>query len=316
MATPLRAYLSVDWDFFVRSLGQWDWGHQESPFFRTGAMWTIRVSDFIRQGIDLTEEMSPEEHARPRPETFWGVLEQLDYDFSDVETFIVADTHAGAAPVFNQMARESGEPDVIINFDAHHDVGYKPWKELKHFIESGQCACDNWLCSFLCGFPNTKARIIFPDWLREDNKLKDEINSIRKALPRKMWSRVRASFFTNENGAIDSLVSNYGELIEVAAIYVCRSGAWTPPWLDDDFIYFVREGEEVVGLNAIPSLFYGGFDIDPFEVREFDWAGARQMASDMNKMMAKMIAEKALEDRIKEVREAFEEEGDENEDDG
>jgi hypothetical protein len=29
--------------------------------------------------------------------------------------------------------------------------------------------------------------------------------------------------------------------IEVAAVHICRSGAWTPPWYDVKFLKFVRD---------------------------------------------------------------------------
>jgi hypothetical protein len=49
----LRAFVSVDWDYFVRSLYAWDWGHQESPFFMSGAMWEIIGLDSAMAGLAI-----------------------------------------------------------------------------------------------------------------------------------------------------------------------------------------------------------------------------------------------------------------------
>jgi len=249
-------WLSVDYDFFVRSLIEWDWSHKESPFFRSGFIWQTRIAPFLMQGLDLREEMSPAKHARPLPSSFWSVLEQLGYNFGEPPVFVVADSHSGAGPIFNQMADEwFGEPaDVLINFDAHHDLGYCEWSRINQLIEEETCTCDMWLGALMTWWPSLESRIVFPDWMKAEWTIKEQMDSIRKDLPKELWSRVEMGYFTADDGTVSDVVIKPGEKLDVQAVFVCRSGAWVPPWLDEDFIEFVEEGTQVAGVVPLDPL--------------------------------------------------------------
>lgn len=286
MSKTRTCWLSVDYDYFVRSLLDWDWGHQESPFFRGGFIWATRVAPFLARGMDLVAEMNPEEHARPLPLNFWSVLEQLGYNFNNVGAYVVADSHSGAGPFFNQLA-ESGweEPaDVLVNFDAHHDLGYCEWARIRKLAEEGTCTCDMWLGALLSWCPELEARIVLPDWLQKDSTLQEQIQSVRKNLPKGIWSRVEMGFFTEPDGTVSDVVSAGDEELEVTAVFVCRSGAWVPPWLDKHFIDFVDAGVDEIGLE--PDDAFADRDVPALEPRsDFSMAEAKKLGEQWRLLM-------------------------------
>ena len=286
MKITTKAFLSVDWDYFVRSLGAWDWAHKEAPFFMSGEMWSIRLAPFMAQGFDLIDEMSPDKWARPKPETFWSVLKQLGYNFDYLEDFAVAESHSAAAPSFYEMARWPEDyPDYIINFDAHHDLGYCEWARLHEMIEEGTCTCDMWLCALLEWLPGIKTRIVYPNWLREESSLDDQWDHLKKSLPRKMLRRVEMGFFEDEDGSIGEVVHRPRENIEVLSLFICRSGAWTPPWLDEQFVEFVNEAARETGMapEEFESSHKTGFK--PLEPRKFSIESAQLLAEQWASLM-------------------------------
>lgn len=282
---PIPIWISIDWDYFVRSLHEWDWGHQESPFYQGGAMWAIRASQALVGGVDLREEMSPKRHAVPRPEAFWSVLEQLGYDFSRCGHFIVSDSHAGAGPVFHEIGHREEPAGLLVNFDAHHDLGYKGWEQSEIAIEAEKCYCDMWLCAVLCWVPELKARVVYPPW-QTTKDLEWERKQIRENLPAAMHKRVRADLFLRDEAVSRIAKPAKGKTFDVKAVYICRSSAWTPPWLDQAFIDFVEDGERALDLEAFNPFLREERDIDPIEVRsDFRWEDAEAQAAQMKAMM-------------------------------
>jgi hypothetical protein len=293
-----KAFLSVDWDYFVRSLGAWDWSHKEAPFFMSGDIWSIRLAPFLQQGFDLMKEMSPDKWARPKPSTFWSVLKQLGYNFDQLESFVVAESHSAAGPSFldtidiltarmmwqSQGANKWERPDCIINFDAHHDLGYCEWARLHELIEEGTCTCDMWLCALMEWLPEVEARIVYPNWLREESSLERQWNSLEDKFPGQMLSRVEMGFFEDEDGSIGEVVVP-GEDIEVLSLFICRSGAWTPPWLDEQFVEFVNEAARETGVE--PEVFESSQEtgFNPLEPREFSIESAQLLAEQWKDIM-------------------------------
>jgi hypothetical protein len=283
----MKVFLSVDWDYFVRSLPEWDWGHKESPFFQSSAMWAIRASQLLVSGVDLREEMDPAKWSTPKPETFFSVLEQLGYDFSQCDYLNISDSHAGAGPVFCQIGEMDEEPEVLVSFDAHHDLGYHGWAQTRDLLEAGQFMCDMWMCGVMAKFPQLKVRILYPPWQTKKD-LEWERKSIKSQLPSPMQKRVLADIFYDDasDGVSPVAKPPKGETFEVKALYICRSSAWTPPWLDEAFVEFVESAGEVTYLAAYNPFLERGQDIDPLQVRsDFRWAMAEEQAAQMKAVM-------------------------------
>jgi hypothetical protein len=280
-----KTWLSIDFDFFIRSLPEWDWGHAESGLFAAmgSALWAFRAQSFLQNGFDLREETSTELHANPKPHEFWTELQGLGYDFSETAFYFVADSHAAAGPLFVEIARRGDGPaDLIINFDAHHDLGYHGFEHTYEMVKQGRCACDTWLCFLLCEYPELQARIVMPDWMRDD--VTAQKRSVHKNLPRSMWPRVKVGAFTTPSGRVSQVVRKPGEQLDVQAVFVCRSSSWVPPWHDEEFVAFVEDGEDVVNLAVIEP--FAGHDLlPPLEVREFSWKAVEQMNEQISAMM-------------------------------
>jgi hypothetical protein len=284
MSIPI--WLSVDFDYFVRYLPQFDWAHQESPFFQGGAMWMIRVASHHSAGGDLREDMDPQRYATPKPQSFFNVLQQLGYDFGRTGYVGLADSHAMAGPVFRQLGEVQGVPDLLVSFDAHHDLGYHGWSRTQEFIEQDQCSCDMWLCAVLCWYNKLRANIIYPPWQTKKD-LGWERKSIRDNLPTgPMRKRVKADLFSHDGTVSDLVKPPPGETFDVRSIFVCRSSAWVPPWLDEDFNEFVETIEDELNLFTSTPGVDEGMAEDPKVVRaDFDYDAAVQQGEQMRMMM-------------------------------
>ncbi|MHC4121588.1 MAG: hypothetical protein ACYSWO_29295 [Planctomycetota bacterium] len=263
-------WLSVDFDFFVRSLIKWDWSQGESTFFQSGPLWQVRAAQFLMQGMNLRDEMDPDRYANPAISEFWHRLQSFGYDFSNHPIFVIGDSHAGAAPLFDEVARTLvGEPaDILINFDAHHDLGYREWAQTSKMIADEKCTCDMWLSALMEWWPQLKSRIVFPDWAKADFTIQKQITHVGDHCPGRIFTRVEMDFYSGSLGPVSDLVCHPHEQLDVQAIFVCRSSAWVPPWLDRDFAQFVHDGEELVGSKALnPS---GVSPMDPRADFDFD----------------------------------------------
>ena len=296
----MRAFVSVDWDFFIRSLYAWDWGHQESPFFIEGSMWEIRVSGLLANGLDIRDEMDPERWSKPRPLDFWNVLTGLGYNFgmldelqesSELSTanFLVAESHAIAGPMFNQVADDIGPPEVILNFDAHHDMGYGDKVRVQRLVTRGEVTCDMWLRSLMSQdafhAAKTRAAIIYPNWRFDEFPMSDEWESLRQVVPRGVLGRTEIGVFEKRDGSATSIVAP-GEKIDVQALFICRSGAWSPPWLDDLFVRFVGAVDEHTGVLPYEYVSENTPDIMPLRPRaSFSWKRAEAMAAQFKSMV-------------------------------
>src|SRR4051812_39722521 len=91
-AKKLKVLLSIDFDFFVRELPEFDWGHSETMFF-LDAIWPIRYATSV---FDVEREVDPDVHADFKPEDLGVKLAALfgaKKLFKDTP-FAVAESHA------------------------------------------------------------------------------------------------------------------------------------------------------------------------------------------------------------------------------
>jgi hypothetical protein len=102
--------------------------------------------------------------------------------------------------------------DHVILVDAHHDC----WKEDSLGLEKdqGKVYCHNWLRVWLSKGKRRRVTWIQPEWSKG-------LFEVPKDL------RKRVTVESEIKGKIDR-------------VHVCRSGCWTPPWLDKQFIQFVN----------------------------------------------------------------------------
>lgn len=97
------------------------------------------------------------------------------------------------------------EPSVVVNYDAHHDFGYE---------DHGDVGCDNWARIAKERGLITEYHLIYPVW----RKLETETDTLNPGITSVRYSPPTPSKYD--------------------FIFVCRSGAWTPPWHDKLFDAF------------------------------------------------------------------------------
>jgi hypothetical protein len=119
-----------------------------------------------------------------------------------------ADSHAQAA----HTAVRTGVTEVW-NFDAHHDCGYEgAWDDP---LRLGWVGCANWMCAYALGGASLHVR--YPSWRRD-------------AVQREVAPLCPVERTIDDGCAVP---------LSFEVIFVARSSAWTPPWLDERFEAFL-----------------------------------------------------------------------------
>lgn len=200
--------LVVDFDFFFPTPegtagANWqlfDWGHMESPYFIEGPIWISRAAAFSMAGVELPSLSRELKY-------FWDRVK-----FNPGAELFYADSNACAV----HPRVERGITEVFL-LDAHHDSGYTgneyTFKDLGAMGRAGKWTCDNWMAFYFITGRLTEVR--YPRW--RDSRVDGE-PSLRLA-----------------NRGID----DGWPIREVDRVFVCRSGAWVPPWHDRAFAEFL-----------------------------------------------------------------------------
>lgn len=136
--------------------------------------------------------------------TFWE-----RFQFSPDATLFVAESHAAAA-----LEQVVGGVTHVLSYDAHHDSGYKP-ERVRRMRETGRIECDEWLAYYRVR--RAKRKVVYPRW--------------------------RSYAMTFEDNPVMPVTRVVDDGQPVAGVFdrvfICRSGAWVPPWVDDQFEGFV-----------------------------------------------------------------------------
>ncbi|MCX9190083.1 hypothetical protein C3Y87_01375 [Carbonactinospora thermoautotrophica] len=119
-------------------------------------------------------------------------------------------------------------------YDAHHDCGYGSADS----GAAGQVRCDDWMCAY--HRPGAELRVRYPRWRAHA-----------------MWSEPEPRV------PVDRRVDDEAPVrVVFDRVFVCRSGAWTPPWLDEAFFAFLRAAPAARRVN-----------LDGVRARRFDREG-------------------------------------------
>jgi len=215
----MRVGITIDWDYFI-------------PDALKGTSCQYETEYYLLNWWRGFEERYGKINTSGVEKRFWSVLR--DY-FLLPNTVIVSDSHKYAYDVMFGC-------DLVINFDAHHDC----------FDVPKPCDVKALSNSYFDEKTLNKVRMGCGNWggflLRSDDKLKFiwvNPNTYGKfPFPREFDDRIEVCGNENIIGKFEDLISlNMGHKITINSLHICRSGAWSPPWLDDKFIKFVLKSE-------------------------------------------------------------------------
>lgn len=203
--------LVVDWDFFfpMVELPSRERVRGEAAMFDWGhaetvlnleVVWPGRASVFLRHGYDLPGTSGQERG-------FWDRFRVRPH-----AELYVAESNAEAAD-----PRVADDVTEVLLFDAHHDVGYRGDGDPDSVVDRGVYTCENWMLLYWAMGAHLEVR--YPRW-------RDYAVDV-EPVP---WVPV--------NRRVDDEAS--GDDTPVDRVFVCRSGSWVPPWLDQQFLDFVE----------------------------------------------------------------------------
>jgi hypothetical protein len=196
--------ITVDWDYFVPENPLWDIQHAETTLHRS-LLWYSRYC--IKDQFIVTDEVKG----------FWDRIRSWA-DITDA-VLSVSDSHGTA------ITTALTEVDTIVLFDQHHDC----WP---HKAKGNDVAyCDTWL---RCWLELSKQRQVI--WVKPEFPKEYFDPEVEFPVPEDFKDQftcvTQKTFDAKKLGLKES---------EIDSIHICRSGAWTPPWLDERFIQFVQE---------------------------------------------------------------------------
>lgn len=214
--------LVVDWDYFFPSLagasdiasGLYDWGCKETPFF-INDVWMARTTGFTAHGLPLPSTSGEEVG-------FWDRVK-----FNPGCHLYYADSNAMAVTPRIQ----EGVTEVLL-LDAHHDSGYQvegreySYEQLKKLAKAGTWRCDDWMILYY--LVGASLKVYYPKW--------------------KTWAFEHEST-SGLGSALRRSFDPGGPIEGVDRVFVCRSGAWVPPWLDSKFLEFLADAPATAKMS-------------------------------------------------------------------
>lgn len=263
----------------LSTLMLYDWGMNESrsPALQ-GVLWMSRYASLARCGLDpLAEVGIRPEKGCVTPATFAQHLGRVMPRMADAPLW-TADSHAhGLTAAQEASARGRFKPIRCVHFDAHHDLGYhdtcaEMWRK-KRSVD-----CGSWLYGALdAGFVKS-VDIVYPDWRgmvewkRNAMEKAPWLKGLRRRIHVYTWSEWKAANKKYE---------------DVLLTFLCRSSAWTPPWLDGEFDALIRalDHNERTCLDCMDGMQrIGGHD--SCQPRAWDVEEARRNAAAMEEAYA------------------------------
>ena len=230
--------LVVDWDYFCAVVerpedgDEWvlyDWGHDEAQEIFFEDIWPSRAAGFIASDLPLPDT-SGEELG------FWR-----RFNINPRAQLFVADSNMWAA-----HARINRFIDDLWLYDAHHDAGYRDdaLRDVDQANKQVRVTCEDWMIAY--GIQGTHLHMRYPRW-RYYGMEGEPVPHV------KMDRRV-----------------DDGEPVDVPfdRVFVCRSPAWTAPWLDATFQEFIEAAPvaRTIPLHGMKPL------------RDFDRGAAEEIA--------------------------------------
>jgi len=198
-----KSLLSIDWDYFIFTQKE-NWGSYIENNRNLIDLWYKRYIQEKRWGRDIRKSF----HLSSEVNSFWEKIKEHFKFAKDIKAY-VSDSHS----LSYNIAKEK-DCKIVYLFDAHSDLGYGGLSSLNYEVN-----CSNWLGKLLKDKQIEEANIVYSPYTAE-----------------------KPEYFRSINNAYNVRYLSFEDLykdIEVSVIHICRSGAWTPPWLDEKFNQFI-----------------------------------------------------------------------------
>ena len=212
-----KCLLSIDWDYFIQ-IQKENWGSYIENKKNLMDLWYKRFLQAKAQGRNIQNSY----RLSSGVDIFWEKIRRFFRFDKDVKAY-VSDSHS----LSYDIAANHGLRTVYL-FDSHSDLGYGGTSSLNFEIN-----CANWLGKLFKDNRIDEANIIYSPFTAEKPEYFKAMNSIY---------RIRYL-------SPDDLAAG----IDVGAVHICRSGAWTPPWLDKRFEHFIKSSGLPFNITDCPA---------------------------------------------------------------
>ena len=212
--------ITIDWDYFMPYISKFNVSCLENKRNIQNNWYKLYLENKMN-GIDITKTMKTGQAL----EGFWEKINNV-FNIAKKCNLIVSDSHKIAYRVAKEI-----QCDKVYNFDSHTDLGYGGLESLDFEVN-----CANWLGRLLKDNIIKCANIILSPYTGENRSEFKELNM-----------KYLVKYNTIDEIAEDSIIDT---------IHICRSGAWTPPWLDNEFFSFIN---------------YNGMEIKYIEFEKRNW---------------------------------------------
>ena len=278
----MSTLVTIDYDFFIRHgmydeilmpdgetipgelVFDWQMSEQRNPLV-DDAIWRVRVHNFKKAGLDIREMTKPEL-------SFPDFADKVGVRMGDVTPMcFYSDSHGWAGLLARDFSGHYG-PLNVVNFDAHHDLGYDD-DVLARNEKTGNIHCDDWAVIGLAQGWIENYTVVYPDWLgRAEWNHSPNVTRARGNFKGKIhattWSKWR------------------GRLPQVEVMHFCRSSAWVPPWYDEGFVELRNEFGYADCLDC--TLGQSGSPYDACEIRHWDWEEIAEYIGEREAMYAQL----------------------------
>lgn len=232
---PLNA-LVVDWDFFFPDDPAWEWATGESPFL-INDIWPIRAANFMVRGGQLPE-------VNQEWNGFWK-----RFSFTFGAKLYIGDSNSLA---FYAILMELNRLDRVgvFSYDAHHDCGYQGRNSAEVIgLRGGRVSCEDWMIPLGQAGVTKSGRVpnlhvVYPDWKTE--ALAMEPTPFFPLLDRRFDKEIRGGYHPPTYDMV----------------FLCRSGAWVPPWEDEKFFRLVDDASKYLEVVNMDDVTMRRFDRD------------------------------------------------------
>lgn len=221
----MNTLLTIDWDYFMPYIKMMNTSYMENKSNIINHWYKMYLEN-ICLGKDITKTM----RCGKLLNGFWDKLREK-FKFNKNTTIIVSDSHKEA-----YYAAKEFDCNEVLNIDAHTDLGYGGIESLNFEVN-----CANWLGKLLKEKAIDKGEIVLSPYSIEEPHDFNEINN----------------YFDIEYKEIDTIGDT-----DIKAIHICRSGAWTAPWLDDEFEKFIKEPGFQYEIKDMPKRLWDVNSID------------------------------------------------------